>query len=166
MQLPHNFNSHPSYWSLVLSSSFSSNPSVITHCFQLRVPRPPTFLGEWSGGALLAFGNLCQVRLFSVGTDCDSLHLIFTDCDRLHLHLLRNGPAQLSFNGNPRRKFTSWLDGFAKLHSFKFSGSKVPPFSYHQFSLIATVFCSPIKLLISGSVQREDVGVSQLPGQR
>ena len=38
---------------------------------------------------------------------------------------VRNGPAQLSFEGNQRRKFTSWLDGFAKLHSFKFSGSKV-----------------------------------------
>ena len=38
----------------------------------------------------------------------------------------RNGPAQLGFEGNPRRRFTSWLDGFAKLHSFKFSGSQVP----------------------------------------
>jgi len=38
---------------------------------------------------------------------------------------VRNGPAQLSFNGNSRRKFTSWLDGYGKLHSFKFSGSKV-----------------------------------------
>jgi carotenoid cleavage dioxygenase-like enzyme len=38
---------------------------------------------------------------------------------------VRNGPAQLSFEGNPRRKFTSWLDGFAKLHSFKFNGAKV-----------------------------------------
>ena len=31
---------------------------------------------------------------------------------------LRNGPAQISF-GSPRRILTSWLDGFAKLHSFK-----------------------------------------------
>jgi len=38
---------------------------------------------------------------------------------------VRNGPAQLGFEGNPRRRFTSWLDGFAKLHSFKFSGSQV-----------------------------------------
>merc|ERR1712042_178325 len=37
---------------------------------------------------------------------------------------VRNGPAQISF-GSERRIFTSWLDGFAKLHSFKFSGSKV-----------------------------------------
>ena len=31
---------------------------------------------------------------------------------------VRNGPAQISF-GSPRRILTSWLDGFAKLHSFK-----------------------------------------------
>jgi len=37
---------------------------------------------------------------------------------------VRNGPAQISF-GSERRVLTSWLDGFAKLHSFKFSGSKV-----------------------------------------
>jgi len=37
---------------------------------------------------------------------------------------VRNGPAQLSF-GSERRILTSWLDGFAKLHSFKFSGSEV-----------------------------------------
>ena len=52
----------------------------------------------------------------------------YVRCETLELtvsSLLRNGPAQLSFNGNPRRKFTSWLDGFGKLHSFKFSGSKV-----------------------------------------
>jgi len=37
---------------------------------------------------------------------------------------VRNGPAQISF-GSERRILTSWLDGFAKLHSFKFSGSQV-----------------------------------------
>jgi len=37
---------------------------------------------------------------------------------------VRNGPAQISF-GSERRVLTSWLDGFAKLHSFKFSGSQV-----------------------------------------
>ena len=37
---------------------------------------------------------------------------------------VRNGPAQISF-GSERRILTSWLDGFAKLHSFKFSGSTV-----------------------------------------
>merc|ERR1719369_1939266 len=37
---------------------------------------------------------------------------------------VRNGPAQISF-GSEKRVLTSWLDGFAKLHSFKFSGSKV-----------------------------------------
>ena len=37
---------------------------------------------------------------------------------------VRNGPAQISF-GSDRRILTSWLDGFAKLHSFKFSGSEV-----------------------------------------
>ena len=31
---------------------------------------------------------------------------------------LRNGPAQISF-GSSRRILTSWLEGFAKLHSFK-----------------------------------------------
>jgi len=38
---------------------------------------------------------------------------------------VRNGPAVLGFDGNPRRRFTSWLDGWAKLHSFKFAGDKV-----------------------------------------
>ena len=42
--------------------------------------------------------------------------LMMADC--------RNGPAQLSF-GSERRHLTSWLDGFAKLHSFKFSGPDV-----------------------------------------
>jgi carotenoid cleavage dioxygenase-like enzyme len=37
---------------------------------------------------------------------------------------VRNGAAQISF-GSERRILTSWLDGFAKLHSFKFSGSQV-----------------------------------------
>ena len=31
---------------------------------------------------------------------------------------VRNGPAQLSFSSS-KRVLTSWLDGFAKLHSFK-----------------------------------------------
>lgn len=37
---------------------------------------------------------------------------------------VRNGPAQLSF-GSDKRVFTSWLDGYAKLHSFKFRKGKV-----------------------------------------
>ena len=37
---------------------------------------------------------------------------------------VRNGPAQISF-GSKKRIFTSWLDGFAKLHSFKFRGNRV-----------------------------------------
>merc|ERR1711936_525017 len=37
---------------------------------------------------------------------------------------VRNGPAQISF-GSPWRILTSWLDGFAKLHSFKMSGSHI-----------------------------------------
>ena len=37
---------------------------------------------------------------------------------------VRNGPGQISF-GSPRRVLTSWLEGFAKLHSFKLSGSSV-----------------------------------------
>ena len=37
---------------------------------------------------------------------------------------VRNGPAQISFKSE-RRIFTSWLDGFAKLHSFKFKGNRV-----------------------------------------
>jgi len=37
---------------------------------------------------------------------------------------VRNGPAQISFKSE-RRIFTSWLDGFAKLHSFKFNGNRV-----------------------------------------
>jgi carotenoid cleavage dioxygenase-like enzyme len=37
---------------------------------------------------------------------------------------IRNGPAQISF-GSPRRILGSWLDGFAKLHSFKMDGDKV-----------------------------------------
>ena len=37
---------------------------------------------------------------------------------------VRNGPARISFNST-RRVFTSWLDGFAKLHSFKMDGNKV-----------------------------------------
>merc|ERR1712176_418019 len=37
---------------------------------------------------------------------------------------VKNGPAQISF-GSPRRIMTSWLDGYAKLHSFKLSGSNV-----------------------------------------
>jgi len=37
---------------------------------------------------------------------------------------IRNGPAQISF-GSSRRVLTSWLDGYAKLHSFKMSGSSI-----------------------------------------
>ena len=37
---------------------------------------------------------------------------------------VRNGPAQLSF-ASSKRVLTSWLDGFAKLHSFKMSGSEI-----------------------------------------
>jgi len=37
---------------------------------------------------------------------------------------VRNGPAQLTF-GSPKRHLSSWLDGFAKLHSFKFDGKNV-----------------------------------------
>jgi len=37
---------------------------------------------------------------------------------------VRNGPAQISF-GSSRRVMTSWLDGFAKLHSFKMSGDSI-----------------------------------------
>jgi len=37
---------------------------------------------------------------------------------------VRNGPAQLTF-GSEKRHLSSWLDGFAKLHSFKFDGKKV-----------------------------------------
>ena len=37
---------------------------------------------------------------------------------------VRNGPGQISF-GSPRRVLTSWLEGFAKLHSFKLSGPSV-----------------------------------------
>ena len=61
---------------------------------------------------------------------------------------VRNGPAQvrlciisdkqarllllqISF-GSKRRVLTSWLDGFAKLHSFKMSGSTIL-YRYHQY---------------------------------
>merc|ERR1719325_330603 len=37
---------------------------------------------------------------------------------------VKNGPAQISF-GSTRRIMTSWLDGFAKLHSFKMSGANI-----------------------------------------
>jgi len=37
---------------------------------------------------------------------------------------IRNGPAQISFESE-HRHLASWLEGFAKLHSFKISGSKV-----------------------------------------
>jgi len=37
---------------------------------------------------------------------------------------VRNGPAQISF-GSERRHMSSWLEGFAKLHSFKLDGPKV-----------------------------------------
>jgi len=37
---------------------------------------------------------------------------------------IRNGPAQMTF-GSDKRKLSSWLDGFAKLHSFKFDGRNV-----------------------------------------
>jgi carotenoid cleavage dioxygenase-like enzyme len=37
---------------------------------------------------------------------------------------VRNGPAQHTF-GSEKRHLSSWLDGFAKLHSFKFDGANV-----------------------------------------
>jgi len=37
---------------------------------------------------------------------------------------VRNGPAQISF-GSDRRVLSSWLDGYGKLHSFKFNGEQV-----------------------------------------
>ena len=37
---------------------------------------------------------------------------------------VRNGPGQISF-GSSRRVLTSWLEGFAKVHSFKLSGENV-----------------------------------------
>lgn len=37
---------------------------------------------------------------------------------------VRNGPARIKFS-NGRRAYSSWMDGWAKLHSFKFNGSKV-----------------------------------------
>ena len=37
---------------------------------------------------------------------------------------VRNGPAQISF-GSKRRVLNSWLEGFAKLHSFKMDGTNV-----------------------------------------
>jgi len=37
---------------------------------------------------------------------------------------VKNGPAQHTF-GSPKKHLSSWLDGFAKLHSFKFDGSNV-----------------------------------------
>ena len=37
---------------------------------------------------------------------------------------VRNGPARIRFNSS-RRILTTWLDGFAKLHSFKFNNGKV-----------------------------------------
>ena len=37
---------------------------------------------------------------------------------------VRNGPAQIRFESK-RRIFASWLEGFAKLHSFKINGENV-----------------------------------------
>ena len=37
---------------------------------------------------------------------------------------VRNGPGQHEF-GSDKRKLSNWLDGFAKLHSFKFNGDRV-----------------------------------------
>ena len=37
---------------------------------------------------------------------------------------VRNGPAQISF-GSERRIYNSWLEGFAKLHSFKMDGQNM-----------------------------------------
>jgi len=37
---------------------------------------------------------------------------------------VRNGAARIKFD-SPKRMFSSWLDGFGKLHSFKFNGSRV-----------------------------------------
>merc|ERR1711936_234787 len=37
---------------------------------------------------------------------------------------VRNGPARIKFDSD-RRIFSSWMDGWAKLHSFKFKGSRV-----------------------------------------
>jgi len=41
---------------------------------------------------------------------------------------VRNGPAQLNFGTN-KHKLGSWLDGYAKLHSFKFNGKNSVLFS-------------------------------------
>ena len=37
---------------------------------------------------------------------------------------MRNGPGQHTF-GSEKRHLNNWLDGFPKLHSFKFNGDKV-----------------------------------------
>ena len=37
---------------------------------------------------------------------------------------VRNGPARIKFDSH-RREFSTWIDGWAKLHSFKFNGSRV-----------------------------------------
>jgi len=37
---------------------------------------------------------------------------------------VRNGAARISF-GSPRRILSSWLEGYAKIHTFKFNGSRV-----------------------------------------
>jgi len=37
---------------------------------------------------------------------------------------VRNGPAQITF-GSEKRHLSSWMDGMAKLHSFKFDGKNV-----------------------------------------
>ena len=37
---------------------------------------------------------------------------------------VRNGPGQHTF-GSEKRQLNNWLDGFPKLHSFKFNGDKV-----------------------------------------
>lgn len=44
--------------------------------------------------------------------------------DWLHGRYIKNGPARLKFP-NQTRFFTNWMDGWAKLHSFKFNGANV-----------------------------------------
>ena len=73
-----------------------------------RVPRHPSGLGGQDSSPGLAVRHICQVRW------------LYCDCVWSVKEIIscRNGPAQISF-GSPRRILTSWLDGFAKLHSFK-----------------------------------------------
>ena len=85
-----------------------------------RVPRPAPDLGGGGDSAGLALGNLRQVT--GLGIDKDQEVRILSS---------RNGPAQISF-GSPRRILTSWLDGFAKLHSFKEMFIKIETQCFHN----------------------------------